>query len=215
MNAATFPTRPSGIRIGPVSSGLVAALVLMTLLVLPCRALAHAALVATDPADGTVLVRSPAHFSLTFSEPVSPLVLTLVRPDGTRLALTSFRLNYRTVEVDNPETLKSGTHVLSWRVISEDGHPVGGSALFSVGAPSATPETGEAVDWSLRTAIWIGKLLLYAGLFLGVGGAFSLAWLAVHRRCGRRFVISALLCGLVAAPVSLGLQGLDALGAPL
>ncbi|TGP23528.1 copper resistance protein CopC [Mesorhizobium sp. M1D.F.Ca.ET.184.01.1.1] len=217
MNAATFPIRPGGIRIGPATSRLVAVLVLMALLavLLPGRAFAHAALVAADPADGTVLVQSPAHFSLTFSEPVSPLVLTLVRPDGTRLALTSFRLNDRTIEIDNPETLKSGTHVLSWRVISEDGHPVGGSALFSVGAPSAAPAAGEAVDRSVRAAIWAAKLLLYAGLFLGVGGAFSLAWLAEHQRCGRRFVIGALLCGMAAAPVSLGLQGLDALAAPL
>ncbi|TIV50895.1 MAG: copper resistance protein CopC, partial [Mesorhizobium sp.] len=82
---------------------------------MPGRAFAHAALVATDPADGAVLTQSPAQFSLTFSEPVSPLVLTLVRPDGSQLALTSFRLNDQTVEIDNPETLKSGTHVLSWR----------------------------------------------------------------------------------------------------
>ncbi|WP_246693189.1 copper resistance protein CopC, partial [Mesorhizobium sp. M2E.F.Ca.ET.154.01.1.1] len=116
---------------------MIAAFVLMALLVLPGRAFAHAALVAADPADGSVLMQSPARFSLTFSEPVSPLVIALVRPDGTRLALTSFRLTDRTVEIDNPETLKSGTHVLSWRVISEDGHPVGGSVLFSIGAPSA------------------------------------------------------------------------------
>ncbi|MDG4881029.1 copper resistance CopC/CopD family protein [Mesorhizobium sp. WSM4884] len=215
MNAASYPVRLSGSRIRQVTGGLIAAFVLMLALVLPGRAFAHAALVATDPADGTVLMQSPARFSLTFSEPVSPLVLTIVRPDGTRLALTSFRLTDRTVEIDNPETLKSGTHVLSWRVISEDGHPVGGSALFSVGAPSAAPVVGETVDWSLRTAIWIGKLFLYVGLFLGAGGAFSLAWLAESRRCGRRFVTGALLCGLAAAPTSLGFQGLDALGAPL
>ncbi|TIQ38379.1 MAG: copper resistance protein CopC [Mesorhizobium sp.] len=215
MNAASYPVRLSGSRIRQVTGGLIAALVLVLALALPGRAFAHAALVATDPADGTVLMQSPARFSLTFSEPVSPLVLTLVQPDGTRRALTSFRLTDRTVEIDNPETLKSGTHVLSWRVISEDGHPVGGSALFSVGAPSAAPVAGETVDWSLRTAIWIGKLFLYVGLFLGAGGAFSLAWLAENRRCGRRFVTGTLLCGLVAAPVSLGLQGLDALGAPL
>ncbi|RRH93883.1 copper resistance protein CopC [Mesorhizobium tamadayense] len=215
MNAATFPARLSGIRIRPVTGGLVAAFVLVLLVLLPGRALAHAALMATDPADGAVLTQSPARFSLTFSEPVSPLVLTLVRPNGTQLALTYFRLDGQTLAIDNPETLKSGTHVLSWRVISQDGHPVRGSALFSIGAPSAAPVAGETADRSLREAIWIGKLLLYAGLFLGVGGAFSLAWLAEHRRCGRRFVIGALLCGLAAAPFSLGLQGLDALGAPL
>ena len=202
-------------RIGRLVSGLLAALVLVAMLAQPGRAFAHAALIATDPADGAVLAQSPKQFSLTFSEPVSPLVLTLVRPDGSQLVLTSFRLNDQTVEIDNPEMLKSGTHVLSWRVVSVDGHPVGGSALFSIGAPSAAPVVDQAVDWSLRAAIWIGKLLLYAGLFLGAGGAFALAWLAGEKRCGERAVTTAILIGLVAAPVSLGLQGLDGLGAPL
>ncbi|RWL46856.1 MAG: copper resistance protein CopC [Mesorhizobium sp.] len=204
-----------GSRTRLLAGGLVGIFVLIAVLILPGRALAHAALVATDPADGAVLAQSPAQFSLTFSEPVSPLVLTLVRPDGSRLALTSFRLNDRTVEIDNPETLKSGTNMLRWRVVSVDGHPVGGSALFSIGAPSAAPIAGEAVDWTLRTAIWAARLFFYAGLFLGVGGAFALAWLAGDGRFGQRFVAAALLLGLVAAPVSLGLQGLDGLGAAL
>lgn len=216
MNAAaSLPSPSNGTRGGAIARGLLAVVVLAALLMLPCRAFAHAALVATDPADGAVLPSSPAQFSLTFSEPVSPLVLTLVRPDGSQLPLTSFRLSDQTVEIDNPETLKSGTHVLSWRVVSVDGHPVGGSALFSIGAPSAAPVAGVTVDWSLRTAIWVGRLLLYAGLFLGIGGSFSLAWLADERRSARRLVIGAILVGIAAAPISLGLQGLDALGAPL
>lgn len=213
MNAAQSSSTIR-MHIGPLA-WLVAALMALAVLAVPCRAFAHAALVATEPADGAVLAQNPARFSLTFSEPVSPLVLTLVRPDGSQLALTSSRLNDQTVEIDNPETLKSGTHVLSWRVVSVDGHPVGGSALFSIGAPSAAPVASEAVDWTLRAAIWAAKLLLYAGLFLGIGGAFALAWLAKDRRCGQRFVAATLLLGLVGAPVSLGLQGLDGLGAPL
>lgn len=193
--------------------GLVAILLLLVL-ALPNAAFAHAALVKTDPADGAVLADSPQRFSLTFSEPVSPLALTLVRPDGTPQALTSYRLDDQTVEIDNPGKLASGTHVLSWRVISADGHPVGGSLLFSIGAPSAAPAVSEAVDWSLRSAIWAAKILLYAGLFIGVGGAFALAWLAGEARAGQRLVVAALLCGLAAAVVSFGLQGLDALGAP-
>ncbi|MBZ9764866.1 CopD family protein [Mesorhizobium sp. CA8] len=213
MNAA-LPSSMNRMLAGSLA-WLVAMLVAMLVLAMPGRALAHAALVATDPADGAVLTQGPGQFSLTFSEPVSPLVLTLVRPDGSQLALTSFRLKDQTVEIDNPETLKSGTHVLSWRVVSVDGHPVGGSALFSIGAPSAAPVAGEAVDWTLRAMVWVARLFLYAGLFLGVGGAFALAWLAEDRRCGQRFVAAALLFGLASAPLSLGLQGLDGLGAPL
>ncbi|RWI15190.1 copper resistance CopC/CopD family protein [Mesorhizobium sp.] len=194
---------------------LLAAIVLLAAIAAPGQAFAHAALVTTEPTDGAVLAQSPAQFSLTFSEPVSPLVLALVRPDGTPVPLTSFRLNGQTLDIDNPQKLGSGTHVLSWRVISADGHPVGGSVLFSIGAPSAAPAVAEAVDRGLRSAIWVGKVFLYVGLFLGVGGAFAIAWLAQGGRAGQRIVIAAILCGLVAAPLSLGLQGLDALGAPL
>lgn len=193
---------------------LLAAIVLLAAFAAPGQAFAHAALVTTEPTDGAVLAQSPAQFSLTFSEPVSPLVLTLVRPDGTPVPLTSFRLNGQTLDIGNPHRLGSGTHVLSWRVISADGHPVGGSVLFSIGAPSAAPAVTEAVDRGLRSAIWIGKIFLYVGLLLGVSGAFAIAWLAQGGRAGRRIVIAAILCGLVAAPLSLGLQGLDALGAP-
>ncbi|MGX9143318.1 copper resistance CopC/CopD family protein [Mesorhizobium sp. 128a] len=195
--------------------GLLVAILLLAVLATPNQALAHAALIKAEPADGAVLEQAPTQFSLTFSEPVSPLVLTLVRPDGSPVALTSFRLNDQTVAIDNPQKLGPGTHVLSWRVISADGHPVGGSVLFSVGAPSSVPATGEAVDLDLRSAIWTAKLLLYIGLFLGVGGAFALTWLAQGVRWGQRCVIAAILCGLVVAPLSLGFQGLDALGAPL
>ncbi|QKC81740.1 copper resistance CopC/CopD family protein [Mesorhizobium sp. NZP2077] len=198
-----------------IAGGLLALIMLCVVMASTNQALAHAALIKTDPADGAVLAQAPAQFSLTFSEPVSPLVLTLVKPDGTPVALTSFRLTDQTVEIDNPQTLKSGTHVLSWRVISADGHPVGGSLLFSIGAPSEPPAVSEVIDWPLRSAIWIGKVFLYIGLFLGVGGAFALAWLAGDGRAGQRFVAIAILCGLVAAPLSLGFQGLDALGVPL
>ncbi|WP_202299340.1 copper resistance CopC/CopD family protein [Mesorhizobium sp. 131-2-1] len=216
MSAGSSPrTSLLGKRAGRLAIGLLAALVLLGALGLPGRAFAHAALINAYPADGAVLAQSPAKFALTFSEPVSPLVLNLVRPDGTSVALTAFRLDGQTVDIDNPEALKPGTHVLSWRVISEDGHPVGGSVLFSIGAPSTPPVVAEVVDGNLRAAIWIGKILLYVGLFLGVGGAFALAWLAKGGRCGQRFVAAAILCGLAAAPFSLGLQGLDALGAPL
>ncbi|TIN32066.1 MAG: copper resistance protein CopC, partial [Mesorhizobium sp.] len=119
---------------------LLAAIVLLAAIAAPGQAFAHAALVTTEPTDGAVLAQSPA---LTFSEPVSPLVLTLVRPDGTPVPLTSFRINGQTLDIDNPQRLGSGTHVLSWRVISADGHPVGGSVLFSIGAPGAAPAVAE------------------------------------------------------------------------
>ena len=197
---------------------LFLALALSAVFALPGAAFAHAALVATEPADGSVLANGPKQFSLTFSEPVSPLVLTLVRPDGTPVPLSAFRLDGQTILIDAPQEPGGGrgTHVLSWRVISADGHPVGGSILFSVGAPGAPPAAAEAVDWWLRGAIWLVRTALYAGLFLGIGGAFAVTWLEEDgRRDGVRFAGWLMLLGLAAAPAALGLQGLDALGASL
>ncbi len=209
--------RPSVLSISPVQvlSWLLAALLLFAVIVAPNPAAAHAALIKAEPADGTVIATSPSSFSLTFSEAVSPLVLTLVHPDGSSLPLTSSRLDGQTVVIANPQPLGQGTHILSWRVVSEDGHPVAGSLLFSVGGPSAAPQTAEPVDWLVRSLLWSAKVALYIGLFLGIGGTFALAWLAKGGRDGQRFVGTALLAGLLAAPASLGLQGLDALGARL
>ena len=48
-----------------------------------------------------------------------------------------------TVTIRLPEGLMAGTHLLSWRVISADSHPVGGALTFSIGQPSAQPATSR------------------------------------------------------------------------
>ena len=181
------------------------------------HAFAHAALVRVEPTDGAVVPTPPASFSLTFSEPTSPLVLALVRPDGTRIPLDRFRLRDATLEIEAPAGLGRGSHVLTWRIVSEDGHPVGGSAVFSIGAPSANaaPIAGETVDGSLRLAIWIAKLALYVGLFIGIGGIFFTHWIGGGSSAATRAALWTVGLALVAAPLSVGLQGLDALGLPL
>ena len=215
MRAVAISSKDDG-RAGWLCAGLFCLALLLGLLVAPGLAFAHAALVGADPADGAMLADSPARLSLTFSEPVSPLVLTLIEPDGGTEALTSFRLAGQTVEIDVPRKLGQGTHVLTWRVVSADGHPVGGSLLFSIGTVSAAPAMAVAdVDLALRAAIWAAKVLLYTGLFLGVGGAFSLCFLSPAGRPGRRFAAVMTALGAAGALLSLGLQGLDALELPL
>ena len=97
-------------RVGRIAGGLLGLLMALVVITSTSQAFAHAALIKTDPADGAVLAQTPTQFSLTFSEPVSPLVLTLVKPDGTPVALTSFRLTDQTLEIDNPQAV-SYTHL--------------------------------------------------------------------------------------------------------
>ena len=66
----------------------------------------------------------------------------------------------------------------------------------------------------LRDALWAGKLALYLASFIGIGGAFFQAWAPGAKTAGR--LIGAVLCaGLIATPLTIGLQGLDALELPL
>jgi copper transport protein len=180
------------------------------------QALAHAALTKTAPADGAVIASAPSTFSLSFSEPVSPLVLTLIGPDGASRTLARFTLADRTLTITAPSDLATGTHVLSWRVVSEDGHPVGGSVLFSVGAPSpAPPATVTQTEPAVRIALWLGKLGLYLGLAFGIGGAAFIVWVAPLPAAARRPVAGFLVVGLLSVPVAFATQGLDALALPL
>lgn len=179
-------------------------------------AMAHASLTGAVPADGSVINASPKTLSLSFSELVSPLVLRLILPDGQSKTLETFVLRDRTLEIAAPGDLTAGTHVLAWRVVSEDGHPVAGSTIFSIGAPSNAPQAaGEAIDWPVRTALWLARIAMYAGLFFGLGGLFAVRWLIPGGGDGPPVIKAALLLGLSATVISLGLQGLDALGAPL
>lgn len=190
---------------------LVASLLVIAL---ATAASGHASLNATVPADGSVVENAPATFDLTFSEPVSVLSLMLIRPDGATTALDRFKLEGNVLQIEAPGDLGHGTHVLSWRVVSEDGHPVGGSVIFSIGEPSAHPPlVTEQVNWTVRAGLWLSKIALYIGLFFGVGGVFALRVLMPYVDRGRTVMLAALAVGIAGAILSIAFQGLDALGA--
>ena len=112
-----------------------------------------------------------------FNEPVSPLVIRLVAPSGEVIAPAAVADN-AIVTVTLPP-LRPGTHALSWRVVSGDGHPVAGTLVFSVGEVSAsTPQFQPQAEPGVRPSLWAAKLIIYAGLFIGIGGAFFQAWVA-------------------------------------
>jgi copper transport protein len=190
---------------------------LLASLTQPSAAFAHAALVGSLPADGATLDQAPALLRLNFNEPVSPLVVRLIGPGGEALA-PAVRAENSSLTITLPP-LPHGTHVLSWRVISADGHPVGGAVTFSVGAPSASPALGALdTDPAVMAAIWASRLLIYLGLFVGIGGASFIVLIAQSRPLPGRteaWIGRAMLAGLAASLLSLSLQGLDGLALPL
>jgi copper transport protein len=182
------------------------------------RAEAHASLIEAAPPDGTVVATAPASVRLRFNEPVSLLVLRLIDAKGVTHTDLRYAGRDETITIMLPGDLPNGTQVLSYRVTSSDGHPIGGSLIFSIGAPTASlPEQGAGANSLLAPAIWLARLALYVGLFAGAGGAFFTTW--VGRKATTPGSLSLIRVatgiGIGAAVVSVGLQGLDALGLPL
>ena len=171
---------------------------------------AHASLHVSDPRDGSVVARPPASIKLYFSEPVSPTRLAITMPDGRSAALDRFTASGHVVEIEPPEGLANGSYLLSWRVVSDDGHPVGGTIAFSIGQPrSAEAAATNAVDWPVRIGLWLGRISLYAGLLLGAGGVFAMHILCRGSKASIRIVGALLGIGLSGSIASIGFQGLD------
>ncbi|ABD87977.1 FixH family protein [Rhodopseudomonas palustris] len=182
----------------------------------PGLALAHASLVATDPVADAVLVTAPATLTLTFSDEVTPLLVRIIAADGRAIEIADIARRGPMLILTPPSPLRTGSYLVSWRVMSEDGHPVGGSFGFSIGAQAAAaPQLARANSFTLQAAIWTAQLVIDIGLFVGIGGAFFVAWL---RPPGRRRVVAICaasgVAALLAVGLAIGLQGLDALEAP-
>jgi copper transport protein len=175
-------------------------------------AMAHAGLVSSDPVDGAVLKASPEALVLSFTEPVTPLVFTLLSADGARQDLTGAVATDDDVRIGLPTGLIRGTHLITWRAVSADGHPVSGTISFSVGAPGSVPQAGTGGDFLRDGAIWAVRAGLYLLLFGTVGAALFGAIVAPLPPGFARAAGFLALPGIGLAGLALGLQGLDALG---
>jgi copper transport protein len=177
--------RPRVRKVFAACAGLAFGL-LFTLLGPAAPASAHAALVATDPANGTIVPDAPNKITLTFSESVQLVSgkIQVLGPDNKRADAGEPKQDGDTVTIPLRSGAGRGTFLVSYRVISADSHPVGGTITYSVGAPSTTPTAtinDTKVDPLVRTLIPIGKYLGYAGLVLLVGPVLVLALLWPHR----------------------------------
>ncbi|HWJ08633.1 MAG TPA: copper resistance protein CopC [Nocardioides sp.] len=172
---------------------------------------AHATLVSSDPAEGEVLPAAPGEVTFTFDEPVRLV------PDG----LLAFDATGEQVDVeasadgtevtgDLPGGLDDGTYVVTWRVVSADGHPIAGSLTFHVGAPSPqveAPRLGPTDPGAVPTIQAIVHAVDYVALLLAGGLAVFLAWTTrdvrlpepVRRRLVRLLRGSAVVAVLAAA----------------
>jgi copper transport protein len=158
---------------------LLAAAALVACL-LPAAASAHAYLVGSDPPAGARLASSPARVVLRFNEDFvrGSARVALRSTDGTEVALGAPVERGATIVQPLPARLR-GIFLLTWTLLSDDGHPTEGSIPFSVATsgalPAATASSGPT-QWPEVAATW----LFFVGLALAFGGILSerLVWRA-------------------------------------
>ncbi len=149
---------------------------------------AHAKLVSSDPAAGSVAPAQPATVSLTFTEPVEVSDAAIRVFDDTGLRVDTGEVapgpaGPEQIQVGLDDGLRGGTYTVAWTVSSADTHPVQGRFVFAITAPSAggagVPTTGRndtaglllgVLRWTGFVGLVLGPGLLLVALLLWPGG---------------------------------------------
>jgi copper resistance protein C len=157
-------------------------LTLGLLVAVPTTASAHDVLERTNPADGTSITQLPGTVVLTFSE--APLEI------GTQVVVTgptgpvssgSPTIEDRDVRQALAPNAPGGDYTVSYRITSDDGHPVTGTFSFhaAIGLDGSTATAGATVHVKPaadaedpQSSLLVPVLLTIVGtvVLLGVGG---------------------------------------------
>lgn len=174
-----------------VRNAIRSLIAVVAMLLLPASAVfAHASLDNSVPASGATLVDSPPQIVLDFDEPVETALgfIRLFASNGSRTSLSELSrdtADSSIVRVDVPR-LEDDTYVVTYRVVSVDGHAVDGALTFQVGeGPKvdvtdlvadalADTDTNDVVANAIRAVRLVGYFalgLVLAGVFLVLGGS--------------------------------------------
>jgi copper transport protein len=202
---------------------LLATLAVLWSLLLASPAAAHAELVSIAPANGAQLTRPPTEVRMTFTESVNLVDdgVRLVDHVGVTVPTPDPTVDGRIVTWPMPADLPEGLYLVTWRVLSEDGHPVSGAFSFGVGttampgSATSTGTTGTSVNTvpSGSTAPWpvvVIRLAGYLAFALFVGVAAFVLLCAPSRSNNPTLQLLArggLLGGAIAAVAALLVQG--------
>jgi copper transport protein len=163
-------------------------------------AAAHAVLVGADPAYGVMVDAAPQRVSVTFDEAVTAAGtgVTVTDQDGRRVDTgpVGSAAGGRTVQVAVRSGLPTGTYLISWVVLSADGHTVGGSSVFGVGEPpdllsSATAPARDPMAVAADGVVRMLTAVVYFGVVLVVG--IPLAAARIRRAWSRTPVVAQLI----------------------
>jgi len=214
-------------------AGLLLTLVAVFAVLFASPAAAHAELLSITPANGAQLTSPPTKVQMTFSESVNLIEggIRLVNDSGATVPTSEPTVRGSTLTWPMPAELPKGAYVITWRVVSSDGHPVSGASSFGIGTaavavPNSTTGTGAlgATGSSVATgatAPWsvvLVRLVGYVAFALCAGvAAFVLLCApdAAKDTILQRLVRGGLLGGAIAAVAAVLVQGPYTAGAPM
>jgi len=147
---------------------------LLSGLVFPASAWAHATLVRVVPANETVLATPPTAVRVVFDDDVrAGSGIKAVRNGGGSVLAGKARVaGGRTLVVPLQGGLPDGDYTVLWRVVSDDGHTIAGVTTFGVGAGRSPPTAAFSVGNSPGAKEVVSRWFLFAGLLTAVGAAF-------------------------------------------
>ncbi|SDN28383.1 copper transport protein [Paenibacillus sp. yr247] len=114
------------------------AFILLGAVVVPQTASAHASLVQAIPEAGTKLESSPPQVTVTFNEQLDAglFYIKVFNHNGDDVTSNKAHMNKDQTGLElNLPKLPEGVYLISYHVISADGHPVGGSYPITIGNP--------------------------------------------------------------------------------
>jgi copper transport protein len=205
---------------------LAGTLAVLFVLLFASPAAAHAELVNITPANGAQLTRPPSEVKMTFTESVNLVGggIRLVDAAGATVPTSDPTVDGHTVTWPMPAGLPKGAYIVTWRVVSADGHPVSGASSFGVGT-AATAAPGSATDAGGPSAVAIGssapwpvvivRLFGYVAFALFAGVVGFVLWCAPDTSRDpslQRLARVGLVGGAVAAVAAILVQGPYAAG---
>jgi methionine-rich copper-binding protein CopC len=108
---------------------------------------AHTSVVTTTPLYKSTVTSMPLQISIEFTDELMTIgdkevnTISVTAPDKSEVTLTSITLDKNLITANLPDLdFQDGTYLVSYRVVSADGHPVSGSYPLYLNAPSA-PES--------------------------------------------------------------------------
>jgi copper transport protein len=136
-------------------------------------ATAHARLIRVQPADRAVLPQAPRAVRFVFDDQIRTAPgIAAVRNGGGSVLAGKPRVEGKELVVPLRSRLADGDYTVRWRVISDDGHEIGGVMAFAVGSGRSPPAPGlSAGSTGPGAGSIVARWLFFLGLLAAAGVA--------------------------------------------